>query len=106
MATFTWRSGTTADWNVSTDWSGKNTDVPPPGSVSAATDTAILGADKSAYTVTVGRGETFDVAAVNITGDSTSAATDLSVAGAIFTDAIVYGGKGTDAQIGVRTAVS
>jgi hypothetical protein len=101
MATFTWGHGTSADWNEPTDWSGKNTDVPPPGSVSAATDTAILGANQTAYTVTVGRGETFDVAALNITGASASAATDLSVAGAIFTDAIAYGGKGTDAQIGV-----
>ena len=70
MATFTWAHGTTADWNVTNDWSAKKGTIPPPGSTSADIDTATLGSDKTAYAVTVSLGETFDIAALNISGYS------------------------------------
>ena len=101
MATFTWAHGTTADWNVATDWSGKKGAIPPPGSTSADIDTATLGSDKTAYAVTVSLGETFDIAALNISGDSASATTGLSIAGALYTDTVTYAGDGNDAPISV-----
>ena len=101
MATFTWAHGTTADWNVTNDWSAKKGTIPPPGSTSADIDTATLGSDKTAYAVTVSLGETFDIAALNISGDSESATTGLTIAGALYTDTVTYGGDGNDAPITV-----
>jgi Hint domain len=101
MATFTWAHGTTADWNVTNDWSAKKGTIPPPGSTSADIDTATLGSDKTAYAVTVSLGETFDIAALNISGDSENATTGLTIAGALYTDTVTYGGDGNDAPITV-----
>jgi glycosyltransferase involved in cell wall biosynthesis len=101
MATFTWEHGTSADWNGTENWSAKNGDVAPPGSISSATDTAMLGADNTAYTVTIGGGEIFDIATLSITGHSSSATTGLQVTGALFTNAVTYGGAVAGAVIGV-----
>jgi glycosyltransferase involved in cell wall biosynthesis len=101
MATFTWEHGTTADWRIADDWSGKRDDTPPPGSISSATDIANLGADRTAYTVTVGTGETFDIATLNIAGESNNAPTGLDISGALLTNTVAYGGGGNDAAIAV-----
>jgi glycosyltransferase involved in cell wall biosynthesis len=103
MATFTWKHGTNADWRMADEWSGRMDDTPPPGSSSSATDIANLGADKTAYMVTVGRGETFDIATLNIAGGSTSAPTGLDITGALLTSTVAYGGGGADAAIGVSS---
>ncbi len=79
MATFTWKAGTTGDWSVGADWTltgGSGT--PPPGSVAPFdTDTAVLSGASSAYAVTISAGETFDVATLDIAGQSAVNTTTL-----------------------------
>ena len=102
MATFTWAAGTSADWNVAGDWtltSGKGT--APPGSASTATDVATLPGTNKAYGVTLGKGDTFDIATLNIAGTSTSHTTSLDITGSLQTNALAYSGHRTDSLINV-----
>ena len=104
MAAFIWKSGTTADWSVAGNWIASPGGVPPPGAFSSATDGAILGPATTAYTVTIGQGETFDIAALALAGKSASVTTGLAISGSLLTDAVVYAGtNGADAKINVLT---
>lgn len=103
MATFTWSAGTTGDWSDETKWTGTGT--PPPGASSAETDLAILNGTNSAYVVTIGTGEQFDLATLDIAGGTGPHATDLFISGSLFTDTFSYTGGGahdviTDVQAG------
>jgi hypothetical protein len=101
MATFTWNSGTSADWNVAADWKATAGAIPPPGLVSSATDVATLGAAKTAYTVTIGNGATFDIATLNIAGGSTSDTTSLNISGSLLTNTLAYTDASAASQINV-----
>jgi hypothetical protein len=97
MATFTWKSGTNADWSVAGNWTTTSPGaVPPPGAFSSATDEAALGAAKTAYTVTVGQSETFDIAALDIAGTSATITTGLGISGALLTNTVLYTADGAD----------
>jgi hypothetical protein len=75
--------------------------MPPPGAFSSATDSATLGAATKTYTVTIGQGETFDIAALNIAGKSASITTGLDISGSLLTNTVTYTAKGADATINV-----
>ncbi len=98
MATFTWKAGTSGNWNVGTDWTPTGG---PPG-VTPDTDTAALFGTNSAYTVTIGSGDKFDVADLYIAGQSAVDTTTLSIFGSLLTDALIYTGIGGDAPIDVE----
>jgi hypothetical protein len=95
MATFTWKSGITAEWSVASNWTTSD-GVPPPGAFSSATDVANLGEATKAYTVTVGQSETFDVAALNIAGTSASIPSVLDISGSLLTNTVTYTANGAD----------
>src|SRR3954467_8190445 len=102
MATFTWAAGTSADWNVAGDWTLTRGKGPaPPGSASTATDVATLPGTNKAYGVTLGKGDTFDIATLNIAGTSTSHTTSLDITGSLQTNALAYSGHRTASLINV-----
>lgn len=102
MASFTWKAGTSADWNVTGDWTGTGT--PPPGSATTGTDTATLGqvTSGSAYTVTVSTTDpTYDLATVSVSGQSSKNFTGLDIKGSVLTNRLAYIGGGSDALVTV-----
>src|SRR5579859_3337364 len=124
MGTFTWSAGTSASWNTAADWTlvgGSGT--APPGSGSTKTDVATLANSTSgtgAYGVTVSKGETFDIATINIGNSGLFKPPSLTINGTLLTDTLVYttpAGKGTtsisvgvggtfDIRTGITTANS
>jgi hypothetical protein len=103
MATFTWNAPTSGNWNVGTDWTlTGGTGTPPPGSVTPDTDVAVLSGASSPYTVTISAGNSFDIAALDIAGQSAVDTTTLSIFGSLLTDSLVYSGPGDDALIDVE----
>jgi Hint domain len=90
MATFSWKAGTSADWNTTGDWTGAGT--PPPGKTTTNTDVATFPDTTTgggSYTVTVNSGETFDVATINVnnTGHTNPG---LSITGDLLTGTLNY----------------
>jgi hypothetical protein len=101
MATFTWNPGITGDWEDTQNWSNKKSATPPPGGSSSDTDVANLLGGKSTYSVTVGGGEAFDIARLNITGQSQGAITALDISGALLSDTVAFKGSADAADINV-----
>jgi hypothetical protein len=104
MATFTWKAGTSADWNVNKDWSSTSgAGTPAPGSKIAQTDTATLGqAATSAYAVTVSASDqTYDLATLGVSGRSTADTTTLDIKGLVLTNRLAYLGSANDALVTV-----
>ena len=90
MATFTWKAGTTADWNSSSDWGGT-----VPGTVPANKDVVNFvesgSGGKTTYTVSIASGESFDVGTLKIgsvTGTHSTPA--LTITGSLLTDNLAY----------------
>ena len=92
MATFTWKAGTTADWNSSSDWGGT-----VPGTVPANKDVVnfvqirVRAAKTTTYTVSIASGESFDVGTLKIgsvTGTHSTPA--LTITGSLLTDNLAY----------------
>ena len=54
---------------------------------------------KKTYGVTLGKGDTFDIATLNIAGTSTSHTTSLDITGSLQTNALAYSGHRTDSLI-------
>jgi hypothetical protein len=109
VATFTWKAaGTSGDWNTAADWTlTGGTGTPPPGSTSADSDIAQLGASRhTAYTVTIFAGETFDVAEVDIAGGRGSRTTTLSISGSLLTDSLSISGGPRHGSVIVNTGGS
>ena len=90
MATFTWKAGTTADWNSSSDWGGT-----VPGTVPANKDVVNFvesgSGGKTTYTVSIASGKSFDVGTLKIgsvTGTHSTPA--LTITGSLLTDNLAY----------------
>ena len=95
MTTFTWKSGTSADWGLAQDWTPST--GAPPGHASAGIDVATLNntrtGPKSSYQVTVAAGEDFSLANINLrTGSGVHALPSLSIAGNLTTGVLGYAG--------------
>lgn len=111
MATFTWTVTTGGqDWNNTADWQSGGVIPPnPPGSTSTHTDVAIigpLGATTGAYTVTIGSGESFDLATLEIGAVSGQKNPSLAInGGTLLVDTLHYstviGGPATAISIGI-----
>ncbi len=100
MTTFTWKSGTSADWGLAQDWTPST--GAPPGHASTGIDVANLNntrtGPKSSYQVSIAAGEGFNLAAVNLrTGSGAHALPSLSIAGDLTTGTLGY--AGTDAAV-------
>jgi hypothetical protein len=92
MALFTWKTGTSADWNVAADWTGTN---PPPGAFSDNTDIAIFGVGSAAYNVTIAAAESYNTATVRLAG-SAADVTTLKIDGSLTTSTVKYSGGDAD----------
>ncbi len=95
MTRFTWSAGTTGDWSTLDNWSPTGT----PGVGTPATDVAVFGATttgpRTAYTVTLDAGSTFDLARLRLsTGRGVHSLPSLTVGGSLLTDTLVYTGVG------------
>lgn len=94
MGTFTWSAGTSADWNTPADWTlVGETGSPPPGSATTKTDIATFGNSSSGtggYAVTLFKGETFDIATINIGNSGSFKAPSLTITGTLLTNTLHY----------------
>jgi hypothetical protein len=91
-ATFTWKvPGTSGNWNLGSNWAlAGGSGAPPPGSVSADDNAATLSGADSAYIVTISAGDIFDIATLDIAGQSHVHTTTLSIFGSLFTDSLAF----------------
>jgi hypothetical protein len=93
MATFTWRAGTTGDWNLAANWTPTGG---PPGASAADTDVAVVNGTNTAYVISINTSEQFDLATLGIAGGTGPHITDLFISGLLLTDTLNYSGGGTD----------
>ena len=91
MASYIWKAGESADWNVTTDWVPQG--APGVGGVPPGSDIvsfAATGTGNGAYVVTIGSTDAYTVAAINLTGSKNHQQPSLSIAGSLTTGTLAY----------------
>ena len=95
MATFTWKAPTASDWSTVGDWT-PTTGAPPGAPGHTGVDTANLDSNTTGspgfYSITVGSGETFDLAALDMSGTN-HLDPDLLIGGSLLTNTLNYSGN-------------
>src|ERR1700733_7373252 len=99
VSTFTWNTPANADWATAADWTlTSGTTAAPPGNtlVAPASDVAtIIGSGSTAFTVSIATGETFDIATLNYSNVSSTAAPTLFITGTLKLNQLAYSGSQT-----------
>jgi collagen type I/II/III/V/XI/XXIV/XXVII alpha len=99
VSTFSWNTSANADWATLADWTlTSGTTAAPPGNtnVAPASDVAtIIGSSSTAFTVSIATGETFDIATLNYSNVSSTAAPTLSITGTLKLNTLAYSGSQT-----------